>query len=210
MQPGAMGAHPSHPLHPSHLLHLIYQRGSRRPPPPPPPPRLPRSKPPPPPPPPPIGLGRASFTTSGRPSILNSFSSEMALLGFLVAGHLDESESPCPARGHVAHDARAFHGPGPAEELGELGFAGLIGKVSHVQLATHNADSSVPCGTHKKSRSGPDGPRRSFTSESCVRSVETEAGGSARSALRRNRRSGARQLQYTPHDGLAVRSSWLV
>src|SRR5687767_3781153 len=91
--------HPLHPLHPPHLLHLIYQRGSRRPPPPPPPPRLPRSKPPPPPPPPPIGLGRASLTTSGRPSILNSFSSEIA---FCASSSLAISTNPNPRARPVA------------------------------------------------------------------------------------------------------------
>src|SRR5262245_5436992 len=48
-------------------------------------------------------------------------------LCFLVARHFDEPESPRPARRHVAHDACAFHGARTAEELGELGFAGLIG-----------------------------------------------------------------------------------
>src|SRR5687768_12907172 len=143
-------------------------------------------------------LGPRLVDHQGAPFHLEFVQLGDSLLSFLVAGHFNEPESTCPARGHVAHDARAFHGPRPAEELGKLRFTGLIRKVSHVQLATHNTDSSVPCGTHKKSRSGPDGPRRSLTSKRCVRSVETEAGESARSALRRYPRSGARRFQYTP------------
>src|SRR5687768_4934364 len=43
-----------------------------------------------------------------------------------------------------------------------------------------------------------------------MRSVEMEAGESARSALRRNWRSGARRFQYTPHRGWVVGGLWLV
>src|SRR5688572_7143337 len=149
-------------------------------------------------------LGPRLVDHQGAPFHLEFVQLGDSLLSFLVAGHFNEPESTCPARGHVAHDARAFHGPRPAEELGKLSFAGLIRKVPHVQLATHNTDSSVPCGTHKKSRSGPDGPHRSFTSKRCA-SVETEAGESARSALRRYRRSGVRQFSIRLAGG-----RWLV
>src|SRR5688572_4199794 len=151
-------------------------------------------------------LGPRLVDHQGAPFHLEFVQLGDSLLSFLVAGHFNEPESTCPARGHVAHDARAFHGPRPAEELGKLCFAGLIRKVPHVQLATHNTDSSVPCGTHKKSRSAPDGPHRSFTSKRCVR-VWRQRLGSAPSALRRYRRSGGRQFQYTPLTGFQVPGS---
>jgi hypothetical protein len=47
-------------------------------------------------------------------------------LSLFVSGHFDETKPARTACCHIAHDAGAFHGARPAEELGKLGFAGLI------------------------------------------------------------------------------------
>ena len=57
------------------------------------------------PPKPPSGFGRASLTTSGRPSICVRATGEIALVRFLVRAHFDERETACAAGRHVAHDA---------------------------------------------------------------------------------------------------------
>lgn len=52
-------------------------------------------------------------------------------------GHLDEAETPGPARGHVAHDLYGLDLTDARKEFLQLGFCNLEWKIAYEQLATH-------------------------------------------------------------------------
>src|SRR5581483_12018343 len=66
-----------------------------------------------------------------------------SLLRFFVGTHFDEGEAAGPASHLIAHDADSFHRSGATKQILEICFADLIWQVTHVQLSTHDSDSSV-------------------------------------------------------------------